>query len=76
MDRKKAWVWFNGGQRGGTWVAGFLASNDQEEGVLIERSDFVSCRVPEWRVRYEEPRDEKEEPQIPLNPTWKYIQTK
>ena len=73
MEKKKAWVWFKGGLTGGEWVAGFIASSDKEEGVLIERADFVSCRVPEWRIRLEEPENEKEGPHIPKDPTWKYI---
>ena len=73
MEKKKAWVWFKGGKSGGSWIAGFLASyHKEEEGVTIERSDFVSCRVPDWRIRYDEPRNEKEGPQIPKNPIWKY----
>ncbi len=73
MEKKKVWVWFKGGQTGGVWVSGFIATNDEKEGLLIERTDFVSCRVPEWRVRFEEPEDEKVAPQIPKNPTWKYL---
>ena len=73
MERQKAWVWFKGGITGGAWVPGFTASSCEEEGLLIEKSDFVSCRVPDWRVRFEEPENEKEGPEIPANPTWKYI---
>ncbi len=73
MERKKAWIWFKGGLDGGSWVSGFMASNDGKEGFLIERSDFVTCRVPEWRVKFEEPENLKEEPTIPKDPTWKYI---
>ena len=72
MEKRKAWIWFKGGQSGGSWVAGFMASVDEKEGVIIERADYVSCRVPEWRVRYDNPIDEKEGPQIPQNPIWKY----
>ncbi len=73
MKRKKAWVWFKGGLSGGKWVAGFLASEDNGIGLLIEKADFISCRVPEWRVRFDEPVNEKESPKIPEDPTWKYI---
>ncbi len=73
MERKKAWIWFKGGLTGGSWVPGFLASNCKEEGLLIEKPDFVSCRVPEWRVRFDEPENAKEGPDIPANPIWKYI---
>ena len=73
MEKKKAWIWFKGGQSdGGSWISGFMASADEGEGIIIERADFVSCRVPEWRVRYDNPTDEKESPDIPQNPIWKY----
>ena len=73
MERQKAWVWFKGGLNGGVWIPGFIASTDKKGGVFIEKVDFISCRVPEWRVRFEKPEDEKEGPEIPINPTWKYI---
>ena len=73
MERKKAWIWFKGGLSGGKWVPGFIASSDKENGLVIEHRDFVTCRVPEWRVRFDEPLDVKEEPDIPKDPTWKYI---
>ncbi|WP_320667310.1 hypothetical protein [Prochlorococcus sp. MIT 1307] len=74
MEKKKAWVWFKGGLNGGSWVSGFIASNDDlQPGVLIEKADFVSCRVPEWRVSFDQPEHKKKSPEIPNNPTWKYI---
>ena len=72
MERKKAWVWFKGGLTGGEWVPGFMASSDKEIGLVIERTDFVTCRVPEWRVRFDEPTDDKKEPNIPKDASWKY----
>ncbi len=73
MEQKKAWVWFKGGLNGGSWVSGFMASSDKEMGILIERTDFIKCRVPEWRVRFDEPEQESKGPKIPKNPIWKYI---
>ncbi len=73
MKREKAWVWFKGDlKEGGYWVSGFLASSCDEEGLLIERSDFVSCRVPEWRVTFAEPENEKNGPKIPEGAIWKF----
>jgi len=71
MEKKKAWIWFKRGESG-TWMAGFIASTDNQEGVIIERADFVKCRVPKWRVIYDEPKNEKQGPEIPQNSTWKY----
>ncbi len=73
-SKKKAWVWFKGGYKeNGKWISGFLATSDDEEGVLIEHPNFVTCRVPIWRVSFIEPPDETLEPQIPKNPSWKNI---
>ena len=73
MRKEKAWVWFKGGVTGGHWMGGFLASDSEEGGFILEKSDFVTCRVPEWRVTFEEPINKNQEPQIPKNATWKYI---
>ncbi len=73
MEKKKAWVWFKGGLKGGSWVSGFIASKTNEDGILIERTDFVTCRVPEWRVKFDEPFNKKESPQIPQDAIWKYF---
>ena len=72
MKQEKAWVWFKGGQEGGSWRGGFLASSCDEEGLLIEKSDYIRCRVPEWRVTFEEPKDKKQQPNIPEGAIWKY----
>ena len=72
MNKEKVWVWFKRGIKGGQWVSGFLASSCEEEGVLIEKSDFVNCRVPEWRIRIKEPGDINEGPEIPKDAIWKY----
>ena len=53
-------------------MGGFLASNSPEGGILIERSDFIACRVPEWRVSFSEPIDINNGPSIPKDPTWRF----
>ncbi len=73
MGKEKAWVWFKGGLKGGLWEGGFLASKSQEGGITIERADFVTCRVPDWRVKFDEPKDLLKEPEIPKEAIWKYI---
>ena len=57
--------------KGGTWVGGFKASESPEGGLLIERPDFINCRVPEWRVSREEPQDKSKGPIIPEGSKWK-----
>ncbi len=72
MNKEKVWVWFKGGSEGGFWQGGFLASKATESGVIIEKADFVSCRVPEWRVSFSEPNNLGQGPQIPKDAIWKY----
>ena len=53
-------------------MAGFLASSsEEEEGILIEHKDFVSCRVPKWRISLKQPNNEKAGPDVPVNAIWK-----
>ena len=73
MEKLKVWVWFKGNIKGGSWVAGFTAQKSEEEGYTIEKSDFISCRVPEWRLKFEQPEGEFDPPNIPEDPIWKYF---
>ena len=74
MNKEKVWVWFKGDiNKGGYWLDGFKATKDEQEGILIEKSDFKNCRVPEWRISSQEPKDIKKGPEIPNNAIWKYI---
>ena len=73
MKKEKVWVWFKGGLKGGEWKAGFLATTCEEGGLLIENSDYISCRVPEWRVRVNQPENINEGPKIPEGEDWKLI---
>ncbi len=73
MKKEKAWVWFKGGLQGGEWIAGFMASASEEGGFLIERPDYVTCRVPAWRVIFKKPDNEKQGPTIPEGEPWRYF---
>ena len=44
-------------------------------GVRIEHFDYVPCRVPEWRVRWDEPFDLGCPPEIPDDAQWKLFPT-
>ncbi len=44
-------------------------------GIRIEHFEYVACRVPEWRVRWEEPDDLSAPPEIPDNSQWKLFPT-
>ncbi len=72
MKKEKGWVWFKGDEKGGYWVSGFICSTSEEGGILIERPDFVSCRVPAWRINLSEPIDKNSGPEIPEDAIWKY----
>ena len=71
MKREKAWVWFKGGINGGEWKAGFLASSCEESCLLIESSTYKSCKLPKWRVTFQEPLDINKGPEIPAGEDWK-----
>ena len=44
-------------------------------GIRIERSDYVPCRVADWRVAFSEPAEMKAAPKIPENAQWKLVLT-
>ena len=44
-------------------------------GVRIERSDYVPCRVADWRVVFKEPADINVGPEIPEGALWKLVPT-
>ena len=72
MNKQKCWVWFKSGiTEPGHWHGGFVASSSEQGGLLIERSDYVTCRVPEWRVCTTEPEDPEVGPKIPEDAAWK-----
>ncbi len=71
MIKESAWVWFKGGEKGGFWKGGFIATSDENDNVLIENTNFISCKVPKWRISLSEPEDITIGPNIPINPTWK-----
>ena len=73
MDKESVWVWFKGGEKGGFWMGGFKASKSPEGGIKIERPDFISCRVPEWRISTTEPSSKNKGPEIPIGAKWKLV---
>ncbi|MGB1622195.1 MAG: hypothetical protein ACPHAS_05950 [Synechococcus sp.] len=44
-------------------------------GIRIEHFEYVPCRVPEWRVSWDEPDDLTAPPQIPSDAQWKLFPT-
>ena len=44
-------------------------------GVRIEHHDYVTCRVPEWRVVFSEPADFLSPPSVPDDADWKLYPT-
>lgn len=58
MRKERCWVWFRGGlNEASHWVAGFQATTDAEQGVLIQHPGYRDARVPAWRVTTQEPAD-------------------
>ena len=56
-------------------MSGFYGAPSVLGGVRIERSDYVPCRVADWRVVFKEPVDINAGPEIPENAVWKLTPT-
>ena len=70
--KERCWVYFkNGLGEKGTWNGGWYGTPSPLGGVLIENFDYVPCRVPEWRVSWEEPKEGKGAPDAPEGADWK-----
>jgi hypothetical protein len=70
--RQRCWVWFKGGlSEGGYWQQGYVATASEQGGVLIQHPEFVDCRVPEWRITLDEPKNLKKGPKIPPDAVWR-----
>ena len=44
-------------------------------GIRIEHDDYVPCRVPGWRVSWEQPEELCVPPEIPDGAQWKLFPT-
>lgn len=74
--KEKCWVWFkNGLGQESSWKAGWYGVKSPKGGIRIENFDFVPCRVPEWRVRWDEPKANTPGPEIPEDAAWKLFPT-
>ncbi len=72
MHHENCWVWFKSSlSRKGFWQTGFTCTRDEKPGVLIQSPSYVSCRVPEWRIKTQEPIDLDQGPEIPQGSPWK-----
>ena len=56
-------------------MSGFYGAPSVLGGVRIERSDYVPCRVADWRVVFEESADLNIGPEILENALWKLTPT-
>ncbi|WP_353291841.1 hypothetical protein [Synechococcus sp. M16CYN] len=76
-SKLKCWVWLKGSSRQdcARWESGWVGIPSDLGGIRIEHPDYVSCRVPDWRVSWEEPADLKVAPKIPDDTQWKLIPT-
>ncbi len=54
-------------------MSGWVATQTDQAGLLIEHPGYVTCRVPEWRVVFKEPPDLKAPPSIPESAEWKLV---
>ena len=72
---QKCWVWFKGKPLepdSGEWKAGWYSSVAPLGVIRCEHFDYVPCRLPQWRVSWDEPKDLKAAPEIPEDAEWKH----
>ena len=70
----RCWIWFKGDPPkadDGRWMSGWYGSVAPLGGIRCEHHEFVPCRLPQWRVAWEEPKDLKAPPEIPEGAEWK-----
>ena len=68
----RCWVWFrNGLGVDSSWMTEFYGVPSTLGGIRIERNDYVPCRVPDWRVVFEEPKDMSVGPKVPEDAKWR-----
>ena len=68
-------VWFKGNPLeadDGRWMSGWYGTVSPLGGVRCEHFDDVPCRLPQWRLSWNEPKDLKIPPEIPVGAEWKY----
>ena len=73
----RCWVWFKGDplKYEGCWKPGWYGAPSVLGGIRIEHFDYVPCRVPQWRVTFNEPDDMDKPPEIPKGELWKLYPT-
>ena len=54
-----------------SWMTEFYGVPSTLGGIRIERNDYVPCRVPDWRVVFEEPKDMSVGPKVPEDAKWR-----
>ena len=73
---QRCWIWFKGDplkEDDGRWMSGWYGSVAPKGGIRCEHYDYVPCRLPQWRVAWEEPKDLKAPPEIPEGAEWKHF---
>ena len=59
---QKCWVWFKGiplETDDGKWMGGWQGSVAPLDGIRCKHYEYVPCRLPQWRVSWDEPKDLK-----------------
>ena len=75
--RERCWVWFRNNplQTGDAcWKSGWYGCKSPLGGIYVEHPDYVSARLPDWRVTFVEPDDMKKSPAVEDGP-WKLFPT-
>ena len=69
------WVWFKGNlleSDSWEWKSRWYGLVARLGGIRCEHFDYVPCRLPQWRVFWNEPKGLKAPPEIPEGAEWKH----
>lgn len=68
----RCWIWLRGGlNEDSHWRGGWYEAPSVLGGIRVEHGDYVPCRLPEWRVVFQELSDMKVGPEVPEGENWK-----
>ena len=56
-------------------MGGWQGSVAPLDGIRCKHYEYVPCRLPQWRVSWDEPKDLKTPPEIPEGAEWKHWPT-
>ena len=73
ISRDRCWIWLKNNplKDEAAWMGGWIASVSPLGGLLVEHPNYVTARVPDWRVSFKEPSDISQAPDMPPDAQWR-----